>query len=120
MEDQITNKDILEAISLFSSNVDEKFAGIDQRFDGIDQRLDGIDQRFDGIDQRFDSLETKMEKGFTDIRAEIKEVKAELLAKIDALDKRSDEDTCANMTDYLKLKVRVEKLEKQFGQMQPA
>ncbi|MFH1946831.1 MAG: hypothetical protein ABIJ23_01580 [Candidatus Magasanikbacteria bacterium] len=90
--EETSKKEILEAISLFASNVD----------------------------QRFDTLEAKMEKGFADIRAEIKEVKVELLAKIDALDKRSDEDTCANMTDYLKLKVRVEKLEKHFGQVQPA
>ncbi len=90
--EETSKKEILEALSLFASNVD----------------------------QRFDTLEAKMEKGFADIRAEIKEVKTELLAKIDALDTRSEEDTCANMNDYLNLKARVEKLEKHFGLIQPA
>ena len=113
MEEEITTKDILEAIHTFSNNVDKKFAGIDQKFAGIDQK-------FAGIDARFDKLENEMKAGFASIRSEIKEVKVELLAKIDTLDKRSEEDTCANMDDYLKLKARIEKLEKQFGQMQPA
>ena len=95
--EEISKKEILEAISLFATNVDKKF---------------------EGIDARFDTLEAKMEKGFADIRAEIKEVKIELLAKIDALDTRSEEDTCANMKDYMKLKIRIEKLEKQIKQLQ--
>jgi hypothetical protein len=36
MQNEPTNSDILEAISVFSTNVDEKFDQIDQRFDRLE------------------------------------------------------------------------------------
>lgn len=106
MEDQITNKDILEAINLFSTNVDKHF--------------DGVDKRFDGVEERLLMLENKMDEGFSSIRSEIAEVKRDLLERINKLDNTTKQDTDVIVRDYLALKTRVEKLEQQVQQLQPA
>ena len=103
MGDQITNKDILDAINVFSTN---------------------MDNRFDGVEKELVRLENKMGTGFDNVRAEIHteiaELKADLEAQISAIDTRSGEDTCATMKDQLKLEVRVKKLEQQIKQLQPS
>ena len=60
MKKEISNSDILEAIDIFATNVDERFKGIDEKFKGIDERFNGIDERFNGIDGRLDRIESQM------------------------------------------------------------
>ncbi|MBD3281669.1 hypothetical protein GF391_02890 [Candidatus Uhrbacteria bacterium] len=69
MNNEPSNKDILEAINTFATavdmrfdEIDKRFEGNDQRFDGMDQRFDGMDQRFDGMDQRFDGMDQRFDK----------------------------------------------------------
>ena len=49
MSEEITNKDLLEAINAFSCKIDQRFEGIDQRFEGIDQRFEGIEREISWI-----------------------------------------------------------------------
>jgi len=55
--EEVSNKDILDAMNAFAQSVQERFEQIDQRFEQIDQRFEQIDQRFEQIDQRFEGLE---------------------------------------------------------------
>lgn len=99
-----TNKnEILEAIHTFSNNMDTQLNGLHQE-----------------MNAKFKIMGNEMKSGFSDIKTEINTLKADLEAQIAQLDKRTREDTEASMKDYSDLKARVEKLEKQFGQMQPA
>ncbi len=53
--------EVLEAIHVFSSSVDERFTGHDARFTSMDERFDRMDQRFDGMDQRFDRMDGRFD-----------------------------------------------------------
>ncbi len=55
-----TLQDLLDAMNLFASNVDQRFASIDQRFASIDQQFSGIDQRFASIDQQLSHIRLEM------------------------------------------------------------
>lgn len=64
---QVTNDDIMSALTQFAQSVDQRFESIDQRFESIDQRFESIDQRFASqeqfnlkIMQRFDSLDKRL------------------------------------------------------------
>ena len=54
-------QEVLEAMQVFSSNMDEKLNKIDKRFDGMDKRFDGMDKRFDGMDKRFDGMDKRFD-----------------------------------------------------------
>ena len=124
MEEQITNKDILDAINIFSTNMNNRFDGVENRLDGVENRLNGVENRLVSVEKELVRLENKMDAGFDSVRAEIHteivELKADLEAQISAIDTRSGEDTCATMKDQLKLEARVEKLEQHVKQLQPA
>ena len=104
MEEQVTNKDILDAINVFSTNMDNRF--------------DGVEGRLDGVEGHLSTLESKMDEGFASLRSEILEVKAELTKLIEKWEKRTREDSDVSSSDYLALKVRVEKMEKQLQKLQ--
>ena len=57
-----TIQDVLDAISSFSSSVDERFGFFDQKFITIDQRFTKIDQRFEQIDHRFEQIDKRFEQ----------------------------------------------------------
>ena len=125
MEEQVTNKDILDAINVFSTNMDNRFDGVEGRLDGVEGRLDGVEGRLDGVEGHLDgveghlsTLESKMDEGFASLRSEILEVKAELTKLIEKWEKRTREDSDVSSSDYLALKVRVEKMEKQLQKLQ--
>ena|SRR5581483_2791697 len=75
-------EEVLEAIGLFSNEVekrfekvekrfekfekrfeeiDKKFNQIDERFNKIDKRFDQVDKKFDQIDKRFDGIDRRLE-----------------------------------------------------------
>lgn len=43
MSNEPTNREILEAINAFSTDIDKRFWGIDERFDKVDERLNKIE-----------------------------------------------------------------------------
>lgn len=101
-----TIQDVLEAMSSFAEHVEDRFNKADERFVRIEDKLVQMDNKIDS--------------GFASIRSEIRELRDELISKIDRLEKRTAEDTDATMQDYLKLKKRVDVLERQVQQMQLA
>lgn len=52
-----TIRDVLEAIQVFSTHVDQQFDIVDKRFSAIDGQFLSIDQRFDVVDGRLNRLE---------------------------------------------------------------
>jgi predicted nucleic acid-binding Zn-ribbon protein len=46
-----TNTEMLEAIQLFSTQIDKRFDRIEMRLDGFEQRLDGLEQRLEKIEK---------------------------------------------------------------------
>ncbi len=122
--EETSKKEILEAIQIFSTNMDDQFSGfkkeINNRFEKVENKLDNVDNRIGALESSVNTLESKMDSGFASLSAELAQVKEDLETEISKLDKRSGEDTCATMQDQLKLEVRVKKLEQQMKQMQPA
>ena len=97
---------ILEAISIFSTNMDKRF--------------DGVETRLDGVETRLIKLENEVTDGFSSLRSEISEVKREIIARIEKLEKRDKEDTDALTQNYFELETRVKKLEQKLQQLQTA
>lgn len=60
MEKQPTIQDVLDVLSDFAGNVDQRFEKIDQRFEKIDQHFEKIDQRFDRVEERLDRVENRL------------------------------------------------------------
>lgn len=59
MDKETSNKEILEAINVFSSDTDKRFDGIDKRFDGIDTRLTKVEATMvtkDYLDEKLSDL----------------------------------------------------------------
>jgi archaellum component FlaC len=59
MTKEPTIQDVLEAVSEFSTRVDDRFGQIDQRFGQIDDRFGQIDDRFGQIDDRFGQIDDR-------------------------------------------------------------
>jgi len=56
MDNQTNNQEVLEAISEFSTHLDEKFKKIDERFEKIENTMVTKDY----VDQRFNKIESQM------------------------------------------------------------
>lgn len=56
VKDEITNRQILEAIQ----GLDQKVGGLDQNFQFLDQKVGGFDKKFLSLDQKFGGLNTKL------------------------------------------------------------
>ena len=95
-KDEVTLKDLSEAIKGMAKDFNNRFDGIDQRFEIIDQRFDGIDQRLNGMDKRFEGFEDVVRHNgvlIEDVKREINllsEGHGVLNGKIDRLDGRMD------------------------------
>ncbi len=69
---EITNKEILEAISTFASDVDKRFDQVEGRLDKVEGRLDKLEQGQHGIFLRLDRVVYRSE-----LRPLVKEIMAE-------------------------------------------
>ncbi len=63
--DDLSNRDILDALIGFQTAVAEKFDLVDARFErferDINRRFDLVDNRFDELGERFDRLEMRVD-----------------------------------------------------------
>lgn len=75
-----------------------------------------IKENFDAMEGKFDRLEEKMENGFLFVNKELADIKE----RISKLEKRTIEDSDAQVEEIMKLKKRIDWLEKQFKRIQPA
>ena len=64
---QVTNDDIMVALTQFAESVDQRFESIDQRFESIDQRFESQEQfnlklmqKLNEHDRRFERIEETM------------------------------------------------------------
>lgn len=92
-EPEVSNKDLLAAITSFSSLMDQRFVRIEQRLDHIEQRLDRIEHRLDRLETRMDALEarvTKIEARVDDLDARVTKIGATMVTK-DYLDEKLGE-----------------------------
>lgn len=53
-------RDVLEAIHVFSTEMDQQFEQVDQRFEEVNIRFDQVDDRFDCIEKRLTRVEACM------------------------------------------------------------
>ena len=88
-KDEVTLKDLSEAIKGMAKDFNKRFDGIDQRFEIIDQRFDGIDKRFEGLEDvvRHNGVLIEDVKREVNLLSEGHDV---LNGKIDRLDGRMD------------------------------
>ncbi len=56
-----TTQDILDALQLFSGQMDKLFGHIELRLDGIEKRLDNVERRLDSVEKRLDSVEKRLD-----------------------------------------------------------
>ncbi len=63
MEQEITNKEILEAMNSFSTNVDKRFDGVENRLKILEEGQDDIKMRLVNVAYRFElqELQQKVE-----------------------------------------------------------
>ncbi len=59
-------KNIEEAITSLSQQMNQRFDQVDWRFEKVDQRFEKVDQRFDQIDQRFETVDQRFEQNAVD------------------------------------------------------
>lgn len=96
--DEPTIKDVLDAISDFSTNMDG-------RFDKVDGRLDMVESRLGSIEARLDSIE-----------ADLSDLKLDF-AKFA---KKDQEDSDALNRAYAQMEKRIVELERQVKQLRQA
>jgi len=79
---------------------------------GVDKRFDRVDERFDRVELRLDNIESELHS----INSELADIKF----RLDRLEKQVKEDSGAYVSDILELRKRVQVLEQQVKQLQPA
>jgi hypothetical protein len=64
MTEEVTNKDILEAIGVFSNKVEGRFNGVEERFGGIENKLDNMATKDDvaSPEQHLSIIQTKPDR----------------------------------------------------------
>lgn len=124
--DKQTKKEFENLVEIIKENFDamegkfngleNRFDGLENRFGGLEKRFDGLENRFDGLEKKFDRLDEKMENGFLFVNKELADIKE----RISKLENRTIEDSDAQAEEIMKLKKRIDWLEKQFRRIQPA
>lgn len=73
------NKELIEMLSLLSSNMDKGFTELNNRIDTVDSKIDSLEkkvdtleetvdsleEKFDTLEEKFDTLEKKVDTGFS-------------------------------------------------------
>lgn len=80
MTAEITNHDLMRAITDFAERTEQRFEGIDKRFEGVDGHFESFDQRFDHLELRFTALEIQFRTHLHELH--------EIRVQVDATDGR--------------------------------
>jgi hypothetical protein len=57
MDREPTIHDVLDAVSVFSANVDRRFDGVDQRLDRLENRMGTLETKVGNLDTKVGALE---------------------------------------------------------------
>lgn len=108
---EVTNGEILEFLKEHMVMKED----FEERSGVVDKKFVKIDERFVKIDEKLVKLEEKMDNGFADLKLELEGIKQ----AIEKIDTRTLTDDNAMNAEIIKLKQRVEALEKKLYQLQP-
>lgn len=128
-----TNRDILDALFVFSDKIDENFDNLRTELKGEIQSVrTEMEQGFTDVrkeiqdvrtemKQGFTDVRTEMEQGFTDVRGEIRSIwksLEEIKEDLKKLQKTTKEDSDAQGGSIVLLFQKIEKLEKRLKKLE--
>jgi len=124
---EVLNKDILEAIGVFSAKMDEEFTGLKTDVTSLKTDVTGLkievgDLRSE-MEQGFADVRTEMDQGFASIRAEIRELRNDfekLEKKVDQINARTMEDEGVFGKDVLILQKQVRMMNQRIRRLEMA
>jgi archaellum component FlaC len=70
---EVTNDEIMAALTQFADSVDKRFDNVDKRFDGADRRFDGVESRLEKIENDVRNIYNILDAHMTKIERIVEE-----------------------------------------------
>lgn len=127
MAKEVSNNELARMIAEGFASVDKRFEHVDKRFDQVDKRFEKVETRLDAVESQNESMRLEMvtQKDVRDIVQESTELItkdlnkieknmgdgfSEVIARIDALEERTDEDDRRAFKEIKTLKMTLAKV----------